>query len=203
MLNSINETFLNYKTEAQRVLDQTLLSTTRIINNALVASNSNVSMDTDLRYLIKKSLAQTMALKDIGLFDNAILDYYRYAAEPIEKITVVSTLPLKIALHFPQVSIEGMVCDNQFSRNDAKFLCSIYNKKNGIINHKTGVAFNRTAPGCLFKTNFIHENVPCPYLISRFSCKDNSLTWKDCDYRRISSSSMNICQNEGHVNLFC
>lgn len=205
LLKSINETFVSYKTEAQRVLDQTVLSTMQIINTALVTSDQANGTDTQLRYLIKKSLAQTVALKDIGLFDNAILDYYRYTASPIEKITIVSLLPLKVALHFPQVSIEGLVCDNQFSRNDARLLCNLYNNRTSSTypNFKVGVAYNRSAPACQFRTKLIQEAVPCSYLISKFKCTDNSRTYKDCAFERITAASSNICQNEGQVNLFC
>ena len=63
-----------------------------------------------------------MTLDDVGLFDNGILNYYRHEAKSIQKITISSLQPLKIGLHFPNVFIEGMVCDDQF---DYK-CCSMY-----------------------------------------------------------------------------
>jgi hypothetical protein len=123
VLESIQQTFTSYKQESKAVLDQTMLSTTRIINKALVTDPKNNETDTDLRFLIKKALTQTMTLHDIGLFDNGILNYYRNYATPIQKITVSSLQPLKIGLHFPNVFIEGMVCDDQFDNNDARLMC--------------------------------------------------------------------------------
>jgi hypothetical protein len=124
---------------------------------------------TDLRFLIKKALTQTMTLHDIGLFDNGILNYYRYYAIPIEQITISSLQSLQIGLHFPNIYIERMICDNQFDMTDARLICRIFLNSTLIssnIRFTTNIIHNQTNPIGRFKTNYVNEFVPCQFIIS-------------------------------------
>lgn len=206
VLESIQQTFKNYKQESKAVLDQTMLSTTRIINKALVTDPKNNETDTDLRFLIKKALTQTMTLNDIGLFDNGILNYYRNYATPIQKITVSSLQPLKIGLHFPNVFIEGMVCDDQFDNNDARLMCLLFhNSTSQSMNayYAQSIAYDQKNPNCRFKTNYINELVPCSFVISSLECPSTSKTMNECKYQRLINTASQTCRPNEHINVFC
>jgi hypothetical protein len=206
LLDSIQQTFRNYKQESRAILDQTMLSTTQIISKALIKDEQNNETDTDLRVLIKKALTHTMTLQDVGIFDNGILNYYRHYATPIEQITISSLKPLKIGLHFTNIYIEGMVCDDQFDNNDAKFICRIFHNSTSTSTNArfTGsISYDQTNPACQFKTNYVNELIPCTFILSSLKCTLANKTMKDCTYQRTLNTVSHGCQSDEHINVFC
>jgi hypothetical protein len=203
LLDSIHQTFTNYKQEARSILDQTMLSTTRIISKALKTDNKYNETDTDLRFLIKKALTQTMTLEDVGLYDNGILNYYRHYATPIEQITISALQPLKIGLHFPNIYIEGMVCDDQFDLTDARLICRMLINSTSTARFTPNIVYNQTIPACRFKTNHVNELVPCHFLMSSLECTSTSKIIKDCKHQRPLNTVSHDCQAHEHLNVFC
>ena len=203
LLESIHQTFTSYKEESRAILDQTMLSTTRIISKALSKNDGNSETDTDLRFLIKKALTQTMTLEDVGIFDNGILNYYRHEAKSVQKITISSLQPLKIGLHFPNILIEGMVCDDQFDKDDAAVVCRMFINSTSNVHYKTNIVNNQTIPACQFKTNYVNELVPCPFIISSLDCIATAKTLKECKYQRPLITTSHTCQQNEHIDVFC
>lgn len=206
LLESIEEKFSQYRQESRTILDQSLLNTTLVISKALSNDRTNNNTDVDLRYLIKKSLAKTMTLEDMGLFDNGILDYYRHLATPIQKITISSLTPLKLALHFPNVLIEGMVCDDRLNTHSTGLICQLFHNSSEPYNNARlfdNISYNQTNPSCLFQTKFVKEYVPCPFILSILACKSTSKTILECSYQRPVVTAGNICRSNEHVNVIC
>jgi len=146
-----------------------------------------------------------MTLHDIGLFDNGILNYYRDYATPIEQITISSLQSLQIGLHFPNIYIEGMICDNQFDMTGPRLICRIFLNSTLIssnIRFTTNIIHNQTNPICQFKTNYVNEFVPCQFIISSLECSSISKTIKECKYQRPLNTFSHTCQSNEHINVF-
>ena len=188
LLDSIHETFKKYKNESQNILFRTLINSMNVIGETLSPISSTGPVDHDFRILMKKVLTKFVTLKDIGLFDNAILDYYRYDANPIENITIVSLQPLKVGLQFSNAYIEGTVCDDKFRIETARTICRIYAPLEYVVSSTPVIRLNaqyeQKIPFCRFKTNFINEEIPCPYVLNELECAINKKSLKDCDYKR-------------------
>ena len=204
LLESVEQKFFKYRQESQTILDQTVLNATVLISQSL--SQDTNETDRDLRYLIKKSLTRTMNLQDIGLFDDGILNYYRHSATPIDQITISSLQPLKVALHFSNVSIEGMVCDNQFNINSARLICRIFHnssKTSLTPRFSTNIGYDQNQTSCLFRTNFVKEYVPCLFILSSLVCSDTSTPINACGYQRPVDTRNRNCRSDEHINVFC
>lgn len=131
----------------------------------------------DLRYLILKSLTRTINLQDICELDDRILSYYRHFATYIDQITVSSLQPLKMTLHFSNVSIEGTDCNNQFTINSAQLICRLfYNFSKGsfIPRFSTNIGYDQNQTSCSFRKSFVKEYVPCPFILSSLAYSDIS-----------------------------
>lgn len=205
LLDSIHETFNKYKNESRNIFFRSLIDSMDVIGKTLSPSSSTESIDPDFRILMKKALTKLVTLKDIGLFDNAILDYYRYDANPIENITIVSLQPLKVGLQFSNAYIEGMVCDDRFRIETTRIICRMYapsefNPSNTPI-FRLSAQYDQKLPFCRFKTNFINDEIPCPYVLNELECAINKRSLKDCDYKR--TTRKDVGRSNEHVFITC
>ena len=65
-------------------------------------------------------------------------------------------LVLKRALHFANVLIEGMICDDRLNSPSARA--------------SDGISYNQSESSCSFQTKFVKEYVPCPFILDSFVC---------------------------------